>query len=125
MEAANHSKNPISERGSVPLYNFAQPHTLQKKKEFLIFWIANSPPPLKANLFLSFQTVQKINNGMDLQIIFSLFTHKRTLPAKYHLLYSFWKNQLGTEQTKDNLPQHSSYCTMNEQMIYIFLFATT
>ena len=66
---ANHSKNPIRERGSAPLYNFAQPHTLQTK-ELLIFWIANSPPPLKANLFISFQTVQKINNGMDLQIFF-------------------------------------------------------
>ena len=56
---ANHSKKPIRERGSTPLYNFAQPHTLQTK-EFLSFWIANSaPPPLKASLFLSFQTVQK------------------------------------------------------------------
>ena len=40
---ANHSKNPIRERGSAPLYNFAQPHTLQTK-EFLSFWIVNSPP---------------------------------------------------------------------------------
>ena len=72
---ANHSKKPIREQGSAPLYNFAHPHTLQTKK-FLIFWIANYPPPLNANLFLSFQTVQKINNGMDLQI-FSLF-----LPTK-------------------------------------------
>ena len=71
---ANHSKNPIRERGSASLYNFAHPHTLQTK-EFLIFWIANSPL-LNVNLFLSFQTVQKINNGMDLQI-FSLF-----LPTK-------------------------------------------
>ena len=69
---ANHSKNPIRERESAPLYNFAQPYTLQTK-EFLIFWIANSlpnPPSLNANRFLSFQTVQKINNGMDLQIFF-------------------------------------------------------
>ena len=41
---ANHSKNPIRERGSTPLYNFAQPHTLQTK-EFLSFCIANSPLP--------------------------------------------------------------------------------
>ena len=79
---ANHSKNPIRERGSAPLYNFAQPHTLQKKKEFLIFWIANSPPPLKANLFLSFQTVQKMYSGMDFQIFFHFFPHKRAPPAK-------------------------------------------
>ena len=41
---ANHSKKPIRERGSTPLYNFAQPHTLQTKK-ILSFWIANSAPP--------------------------------------------------------------------------------
>ena len=40
---ANHSKNPIREHDSTPLYNFTQPHTLQTK-EFLSFCIANSPP---------------------------------------------------------------------------------
>ena len=29
---ANHSKNPIRERGFASLYKFAQPHTLQAKE---------------------------------------------------------------------------------------------
>ena len=49
------------------MYTLAQLHRLHTK-EFLIFCIANDPPPLKANLFLSFQTVQNIHNGMEFQI---------------------------------------------------------
>ena len=66
---ANHSKKPIRESDSSPIYNLAQLHKLQTK-EFLSFWIAKEPPPLKASLFLSFQTVQKMYNGMDFQIFF-------------------------------------------------------
>ena len=33
-------------------------------------------PPLKANLFLSFQTVQKIHTGMEFQIFFLFFPTK-------------------------------------------------
>ena len=39
-------------------------------------------PPLKANLFLSFQTVQKIHTGMEFQIFFPLFPHKGAPPTK-------------------------------------------
>ena len=70
MEAI-HSKNPIREKDSSPKYTLAQFHKLQIK-EFFNFWIFNAPP-LKANLFLSFQTVQKIHNGMNFQIFFLFF----------------------------------------------------
>ena len=50
------------------MYTRAQLQRLQTK-EFLSFCIAKDPP-LKANLFLSFQTVQKIHNGMEFQIFF-------------------------------------------------------
>ena len=53
------------------MYTLAQLHKLQTK-EFLSFWISKEPS-LKANLFLSFHTVQKIHNGMEYQIFFPLF----------------------------------------------------
>ena len=65
------SKKPMREKDSSPKYTLAQFHKLQTK-EFFNFWIFNSPP-LKANLFLSFQTVQKIHNGMNFQIFFLFF----------------------------------------------------
>ena len=70
MEAI-HSKKPMREKDSSPRYTLAQFHKLQTK-EYFNFWIFNSPP-LKANLFLSLQTVQKIHNGMDFQIFFLFF----------------------------------------------------
>ena len=45
------------------MYTLAQLHKLQTK-EFFNFCIAREPP-LKTNIFLSFQTVQKIHNGME------------------------------------------------------------
>ena len=65
---AIHSRKPIRENTSSPTYNLAQLHKLQTKK-FFNFWMFNTPP-LKANLFLSFHTVQKIHNGMASQIFF-------------------------------------------------------
>ena len=50
------------------MYTLAQLHKLQTK-EFLSFCISKEPP-LKANLFLSFHTVEKIHNGMEYQIFF-------------------------------------------------------
>ena len=70
MEAI-HSKKPIREKDSSPKYTLAQFHKLQTK-EFFNLWTFTAPP-LKANLFLSFQTVQKIHNGMDFQICFLFF----------------------------------------------------
>ena len=74
---ANHSKNPIRDTRSSPIYNLAQLHKLQTK-EFLSFWISNTPP-LKVNLFLSFKTFQKIHNGMDFHIFFLFFPKKEPL----------------------------------------------
>ena len=74
---ANHSKKPKRKRDSSPIYNLAQLHKLQTKK-FLSFWISNTPP-LKVNLFLLFQTVQKMHNGMDFHIFFLFFPTKGPL----------------------------------------------
>ena len=70
MEAI-HSKKPIRENASSPTYNLAQLHRLQTKK-FFNFWTFNTLP-LKANLFLSFHSVQKIHNRMAFQIFFLFF----------------------------------------------------
>ena len=59
------------------MYTLAQLHKLHTK-EFLIFWIANDPP-LKVNLFISFQTVQNMHNGMKFQIFFLFFPTKEPL----------------------------------------------
>ena len=74
---ATHSKKPIRERASSPKYNLAQLHKLRTKK-FFRFWIFNTHP-LKANLFLSFHTVQKIHNGMNFQTFFLFFPTKGPL----------------------------------------------
>ena len=68
---------PKSEEDSSPIYTLAQLHKLHTK-EFLSFCIDNEPP-LKANLFLSFHTVQKIHNGMEFQIFFLFFPIKGSL----------------------------------------------
>ena len=75
--AASHSKKPKSEEDSSPIYTLAQLHKVHTK-EFLSFCISNTPP-LKANLFLSFHTVQKIHNGMEFQIFFLFFPTKEPL----------------------------------------------
>ena len=59
------------------MYTLAQLHKLHTK-EFLSFCIAKEPL-LKANLFLSFHTVQKIHNGMEFQIFFLFFPTKGPL----------------------------------------------
>ena len=58
MEAI-HSRKPIRENASSLTFNLAQLHKLHTKK-FFNFCTFNIPP-LKANLFLSFHTVQKIH----------------------------------------------------------------
>ena len=59
------------------MYTLAQLHKLHTKK-FLNFWISKDPH-LKANLFLSFQTVQKMHNGMEFQVFFLFFPIKEPL----------------------------------------------
>ena len=76
MEAI-HSKKPIREKASSPKYTLAQFHKLQTK-EFFNLWTFTTPP-LKANLFLSFQIVQKIHNGMEFYIFFLFLPTKRPL----------------------------------------------
>ena len=74
---ANHSKKPMRDEDSSPIYTLAQLHKLHTK-EFLSF-CTTKEPPLKANLFLSFQTIQKIHNGMDFQIFFLFLPTKGPL----------------------------------------------
>ena len=59
------------------MYTLTQLHKLHTK-EFLSFCITKEPP-LKANLFLSFQTVTQRDGILDL---FPSFPHKRALPTK-------------------------------------------
>ena len=83
---ANHSKKPIRESGSSPIYNLAQPHKLHTKEVFN-FWIANTPP-LKASLFLSFQIIQKMYSGMD----FLSFFPQKIYAEQYFFLSNFMWN---------------------------------
>ena len=76
-------------------------------------------PPLKANLFLSFQTIQKMHNGMNFQIFFLFFPTKGPLRL-INLFYCLWEDPLKAKQDKDNVPKNSDHYTMYKYMIYSF-----
>ena len=97
MEAI-HSKKPIRENASSPTYNLAQLHKLQTK-EFFNFWIAREPP-LNANLFLSFQTIQKIHSGMEVQILFLFLPTKGPLQLTNICLTFSGNTQLAPNKAK-------------------------
>ena len=56
-----------------PCLNTLWPSSISYKQKNSLISKYSTHPPLKANLFLSFQTVQKIHNGMDFQIFFLFF----------------------------------------------------
>ena len=121
--AASHSKNPKSEEDSFLIYTLAQLHRVHTK-EFLSFCISNTPP-LKANLFLSFQTVQKIHNGMDFQIFFLFFPTKEPLQLNNASLTSSGNTHLTPTRARMISQRALTTIQYKKNVIYIFLFTTT
>ena len=127
MEAI-HSKKPMREKYSSPKYTLAQFHKLQTK-EFFNFWIFNSPP-LKANLFLSFQTVQKIHNGMDFQILFLFFpTNEPLQDIKASFTVSGWTHltsinpKIISHRALVTIQCKSIWCTFSSSNMWYLLLA--
>ena len=78
QHVANPSKKLTRVKGPSSTNILVHDHKIQTK-EFFSLWNESSSS-LKAILFLSFQTVQKIYKGAALQA-FLLFAHKRTMPT--------------------------------------------
>ena len=120
--AASHSKKPKSEEDSSPIYILTQLHKLHTK-EFLSFCIAKDPP-LKANLFLSFHTIQKIHNGMEFQIFFLFFPTKEPLQLN-NASVTDSVNTHWTPTRARTISQRALTTIQCKRMIYIFLFTTS
>ena len=88
---ANHSKKPISEEISSPMYKLFQLQKL-KTKECSSF-CTSIVPSQKAMRLRSFQTVQKMKSGADFQIFLLFFPTKEPFQLMRASLTDFGKTQ--------------------------------
>ena len=101
-------------------YNLAQPQNIYKK-EFLIVW--SMPSKLsKALLFLSRHKAQKHTQQSSFPSLLHFFTHKGLVPTQKDLSNRTTQHPLNAKMCKDQLPQQTSFWTMDENMVTSFFF---
>ena len=104
---ASHSKKPISEVISSPMYKLFQLHKLDTKECFSLCTV--NVPFLLAMWLLSFQTIQKIQRRTEIQVFLLFFPTKEPFQLSNMSLTSLGKTQ--ETPTRERMISHRGQTT--------------